>query len=184
VKGSLAPNKERKGVQGFLSNKAELTSYEKYTVFRSIIPVEIGGRGEQDMPTLFSVLWRNRKAVLGLTGSRCKKCGTPQFPPQRICVNPECRAIKQMEDYHFSTRPGKVFNYTGALLAFSYDPPEIYGTVEFEGGGRYLFNFTDCDLKSVQVGMPVEMTFRKKLYDEKRGIHGYFWKAVPRKEVA
>jgi len=184
VKGSLPPNKERKGVAGFLANKAELTSYEKYTVFRSIIPVEIGGRGEQDMPTLFSVLWRNRKAVLGLTGSRCKRCGTPQFPPQRICVNPECRAIKQMEDYHFASRAGKVFNYTGDMLAFSYDPPEIYGTVEFEGGGRYLFNFTDCDLKSVQVGMPVEMTFRKKLYDEKRGIHGYFWKAVPRKEVA
>lgn len=180
VKGSIPG---RKGIKGHLANKADLGSYEKYAVFRDIVPVEIGGRGEQDMPTLFSLMWRKRKTVLGLMGSMCKKCKTPQFPPQRICVNPECRAIDEMEDYSFSDKKGRVFNFTGDMLAFSYDPPQIYGTIEFEGGGRILLNFTDCDLNSIKVGMPVELTFRKKYYDEKRGIHGYFWKAIPQKEV-
>jgi uncharacterized OB-fold protein len=65
------------------------------------------------------------------------------------------------------------------MLAFSYDPPQIYGTIEFDEGGRILFDFTDCDLNSVKVRMPVELTFRKKYYDDRRGIHGYFWKATP-----
>ena len=40
-------------------------------------------------------------------------------------------------------------------------------------------DFTDCAVEDVKVGMPVELSFRRKYYDEIRGIHGYFWKAVP-----
>lgn len=43
-------------------------------------------------------------------------------------------------------------------------------------------NFTDCTLNDLKVGMPVSLSFRLKYYDPKRDIHGYFWKAVPRKE--
>jgi uncharacterized OB-fold protein len=42
-----------------------------------------------------------------------------------------------------------------------------------------LMDFTDCDPKDVEVGVPVEMSFRKKYFDEQRGFTGYFWKAVP-----
>jgi hydroxymethylglutaryl-CoA synthase len=184
VTGAIARTKGRIGIRGHLEKKADLGSYEKYAVFRDIIPVEIGGRGEQDLPTRFSLMWRHRRTVLGLFGSRCNACGTPQFPPQRICVNPDCRAVDRMEDYCFADKEGRIFNYTGDMLAFSYDPPQIYGTVEFDGGGRILLNFTDCDLNGIKVGMPVEMTFRKKYDDDRRGVHSYFWKAMPRKEVA
>lgn len=184
VTGAIEQKRERKGITGHLESKADLGSYQKYAVFREIIPVEVGGRGEQDLPTRFSLMWRHRKTVLGLFGSKCQKCGTAQFPPQKICVNPDCRAIDQMEAYCFADKEGRIFNYTGDMLAFSYDPPQVYGTVEFEGGGRILLDFTDCDLNAIKVGMPVDMTFRKKYYDDKRGIHGYFWKAMPRKEVA
>ena len=51
--------------------------------------------------------------------------------------------------------------------------------MDFEGGGRYWFDLTDADLNDLKVDMPVEMSFRKKYVDEKFGIHGYFWKAVP-----
>jgi hydroxymethylglutaryl-CoA synthase len=174
----------RQGVKGHLANRAELSSYQKYAVFRGMIPVDIGLRGEEDFATRWSFLWRKRKAVLGLIGSQCKKCGTPQFPPQRICVNPSCGATDQMEDYPFADKKGKILSYTGDMLAASYDPPELYGYVEFEGGGRIMCNFTDCTLEDLKVGMPVAFSFRKKYYDEKRDIHGYFWKAVPQKEVA
>ena len=68
-------------------------------------------------------------------------------------------------------------------LAASYDPPAIYGSVEFDIGGRFMFDFTDCDLDSLSVGKSVFFSFRKKYHDEKRDISGYFWKAVPVKEV-
>jgi uncharacterized OB-fold protein len=49
--------------------------------------------------------------------------------------------------------------------------------IEFEGGGRAFFDLTDRDPAKVEVGMPVEMTFRKLQYD--RGLTNYFWKARP-----
>jgi hydroxymethylglutaryl-CoA synthase len=125
------------------------------------------------------MMWRERKTIFGLIGARCTKCGTPQYPYQRVCVNPDCGAIDQMEEYRFSDRKGKLFSYTGDSLAFSASPPELYGIVDFDGGGRFNFNLTDCELEALSVDMPVEMTFRRKYVDGVRGIHGYFWKAMP-----
>jgi uncharacterized OB-fold protein len=162
-----------------MKQKSELTPYEKYTAFRGMIPQETGIRGELENATAFSHLWRERRAVHGLIGSRCKKCGVPQFPPQRVCVNPGCGLVDQMEDYPFSGKRGVVFTYTGDMLAYSIDPPAIYGLVDMEEGGRLFIDFTDCRLDELKVGMTVEMSFRKKYYDSLREIHGYFWKAVP-----
>ncbi|MDY6852881.1 MAG: OB-fold domain-containing protein, partial [Thermodesulfobacteriota bacterium] len=111
--------------------------------------------------------------------SKCKACGTPQFPAQRVCVNPKCGAIDQMDPYRFSDKKGTLVSYTGDSLAFSPNPPAIYGTVNFDGGGRYWFDVTDVDLENVEFKMPVEMSFRRKYVDNKFGVHGYFWKAVP-----
>jgi len=55
----------------------------------------------------------------------------------------------------------------------------VYGQIVFEGGGKYMFDFTDCELENLAVEMPVRMSFRRKYFDEKRDISGYFWKAVP-----
>ena len=184
VTENIGKMKGKIGVQGHLANRAEMNSYQKYAVFRGMIPVDIGLRGEADFLTRWSLVWRKRKAILGLIGSRCKKCGSPQYPPQRVCANPACGAVDEMEDYSFADKKGRVLSYTGDMLAASYDPPEMYGFVEFEGGGRFQCNFTDCTLDDLRVGAPVSLTFRKKYYDEKRDIHGYFWKAVPRKEAA
>jgi len=170
---------KRRGVKGHLNLKQELDSYEKYAAFRNIIPIERGIRGEEVFSTQISMLWRDRRMVLALHGSKCKRCGTPQYPPQRVCVNPDCGAIDEMEDYRFSDKKGRLFTYTGDSLAFSPNPPALYGVVDFEGGGRYWFDITDCDLDSLKVGMPVEMSFRRRYLDETRGISGYFWKAVP-----
>lgn len=174
--------KGRKGVKGHLARRKELTNYEKYAAFRNLIPLEVGIRGEEITFSPLSFLWRERKAIFGLCGSKCKRCGTPQFPPQRVCVNPECGAVDETEDYSFSNKKGRIFTYTGDNLAASLSPPAIYGLVDFEGGGRYWFDFTDCELDSLKVDLPVEMSFRRKYFDEKRGIHSYFWKAVPTKE--
>ena len=169
----------RRGVRGHLDTKRELDSYEKMAAFRNLLVTEKGIRGDTVASTSVSELWRSRKQVLGLYGSRCEACGTPQFPAQRVCVNPNCGETGRMEPYRFSDRPGTLFTYTGDHLAYSPNPPAIYGFVDFEGGGRYWFDLTDVDLEALHVDMPMEMSFRKKYVDEKIGMHGYFWKAVP-----
>ena len=175
--------KDRHGISGCLANRAELDNYSKYLVWRDILPAETGLRGEEDLWTRASVLWRNRRFVFGLCGSRCRKCGTPHLPPQQVCVNPDCGAIEEMEDYVFSDKRGRLVSFTGDLLAASLNPPAVYGQVMFEGGGKYMCDFTDCDMEELSTGMPVSMTFRRKYYDKKRGVSGYFWKAKPLKEV-
>ncbi|MBC8511639.1 MAG: OB-fold domain-containing protein, partial [Dehalococcoidia bacterium] len=179
VTDKIGKLKSRRATEKHLASKKELSSYERYLAFRKIAPMETGLRGEESASTSMSLLFRARKMILALCGSKCKRCGTPQFPPQRICVNPDCGAVDEMEDYCFSDKNGILFTYTGDNLAASIDPPAIYGMVDFEGGGRNWFDLTDCDLESVKVGMPVEMTFRRKYLDEARGVHGYFWKATP-----
>ncbi len=170
---------KRRGVKKNLASKQMLTNYQKYATFRNVITVERGIRGETVPWEQVSLAWRNRRELLGLVGSRCKRCGTPQFPRQRVCVNPDCKAIDEMEDYRFSDKRGRLFTYTEDHLVFSLNPPQIYGLVDFDGGGRFWYDMTDCESGTLKVGMPVEMSFRRKFIDEKRGIYGYFWKAMP-----
>jgi len=179
VTGEIEKARDRRGIKGHLASKKDLGSYEKYVTFREVMTIDTGGRGEEVAPTQISTLWRERRMVLGLCGSKCKRCGTPQYPPQEICVNPKCGAVGEMESYRFSHKKGHLFTYTGDILAFSPSPPAIYGMVDFEGGGRWLFDLIDCELDSLEVGMPVEMSFRRKYHDVTRGIHAYYWKATP-----
>ncbi|MBU2648662.1 OB-fold domain-containing protein [bacterium] len=169
----------RKGVSGSLANRRELDSYTKYLVWRDILTVDAGLRMEEDLWTRWSALWRKRKEVLGLIGSRCLKCGTAQYPPQRVCVNAECGAIDNMEDYGFADKTGTIASYTSDNLAASIDPPAKYGQIEFAEGGKFMFDLTDCDPDDIQTGMSVSLSFRRKYHDSRRDISGYFWKAVP-----
>jgi hydroxymethylglutaryl-CoA synthase len=173
--------RDRERLKKSLASKKELTSYEKYLAFRGIIPVEAGTGGEV-APTQLPLTWRERRAILALYGSKCKRCGTPQYPPQRICVNPDCGAVDEMEDYRFSDKRGVVFSYTADHVASSINPPLLYGMIDFDGGGRFVFELTDCERDLVKIAMPVEMSLRRKYLDELRGIVGYFWKAIPLRE--
>ncbi len=179
VTDKIDQGRDRRAIKKHLASKKELSSYERYLAFRNIIPLEMGLRGEETAVTPMSCLFRERKDILSLCGSRCKRCGTPQYPSSRTCVNPDCGAVDEMEGYRFSDRKATVFSYTGDNLAPSIAPPAIYGIIDFAEGGRFWFDFTDCELDSVKVGMPVGMTFRRKYLDEARGVHAYFWKAMP-----
>jgi uncharacterized OB-fold protein len=58
-------------------------------------------------------------------------------------------------------------------------PPNHYGMIVFEGGGRIMLDIADVEPGDVDAGMPVRMAFRVKDRDERRGFTRYFWKAVP-----
>ena len=168
-------------VAKMLETKREITNYNQYLVFREVLPVETGIRGEEldAAATQVSRLWRERKEIMALCGSKCKKCGTPQYPYQSVCVNPDCGAIDEMEWYRFSDKKGELFTYTVDNLAFTFNPPQAYGVIVWEGGGKFWFDITDCDPDDLKVGMEVEMSFRRKYHDKWRGLSAYFWKVIP-----
>jgi 3-hydroxy-3-methylglutaryl CoA synthase/NAD(P)-dependent dehydrogenase (short-subunit alcohol dehydrogenase family)/putative sterol carrier protein len=169
----------RNGVAGSLANKKSTDNYMKWLKFRDLIKTEMGIRAEAPTQTATTVLWRKNKMIMGLVGGKCRECNTPQFPKADICVNPECGAFHSQEDYEFADVPATVKTFTGDLLSVSVDPPSIYGMVQFEGGGRTVLDFTDCELDDIRVGLPVKMAFKRKGVDKDRGFVNYFWKAVP-----
>src|SRR3546814_11185680 len=77
----------------------------------------------------------------------------------------------------------KVLTYTADSLTYTPDPPNYYGMIEFDGGGRMMIEFTDADPASIYVGAPVRMMFRIKAHDERSGLVKYFWNAVPAAEM-
>ncbi|MFZ4440682.1 MAG: 3-oxoacyl-[acyl-carrier-protein] synthase III C-terminal domain-containing protein, partial [Syntrophales bacterium] len=172
----LAP---REGVKGSLANKKTIDNYMKFLKFRNLIHPEMGIRAEAPTQTAMTVLWRKRKMITGLVGGKCRDCGTAQFPKMDICVNPKCNHVDTQDDYEFSDVPARIKTFTGDLLAVSVDPPATYGMVQFEGGGRFMADFTDCELADCKVGLPVKMAFRRRFTDDERGFSGYFWKAIP-----
>lgn len=169
----------RVGIAGSLKNKKSIDNYPKFLKFRDLIQTEMGIRAEAPTQTAMTVLWRKRRMILGLLGGRCTACGTPQFPQMDICVNPDCRQVHTQEEYEFAQKPAFIKTFTGDLLTVSVDPPAVYGMIQFEEGGRFMADFTDCELADVWVGQPVKLSFRKRYTDKDRGFSGYFWKAVP-----
>ena len=85
--------------------------------------------------------------------------------------------MDDFDDYSFANKRARVFSYTQDMLAPSLDAPTSVAMIDFDGGGRSLFDLTDRDPDQVGVGMEVEMTFRKVFAD--RGLNNYFWKARP-----
>ncbi len=151
-------------------------SYGNYLKWREILPTEPPRRPEPDRPGAPPML-RSEKWKYGLIGSRCTACGTPQLPPQRVCV--KCHARDKMEPYPFADRSARVATYAFDRLAYSLNPPTINVVADFEGGGRFMCEMTDCEPDRVAIGDQVEMTFRRLFTAD--GIHNYFWKARPKR---
>src|SRR3546814_5423428 len=91
-------------------------------------------------------------------------------------VNQNEPAIGTQEDYPFAHRRAKVLTYTADSLTYTPDPPNYYGMIEFDGGGRMMIEFTDADPARIYVGAPVRMRFSIKAHEERSGFVKYLWK--------
>lgn len=140
-------------------------------------------RSEQDQKQSLAALYRNRKTVLGLVGGRCRKTGIVQFPRTGIAVATTDTECDTLDDYPLADRPAAILTHTADHLAYTPDPPQYYGMIEFEGGGRMVAEFTDVDPEAIRVGAAVRMMFRIKSFDERRHFTRYFWKAAPAGEM-
>lgn len=179
VTPEIANQPRRLGVTGHLARRKEETSYGRYLAFNDLIELERGMRAETDKGTALSALWRNRETVTSFVGGKCSKCGTLQFPKTDICVNPNCNAIGTQEPHVFAEMGGRIKSYTADRLTYTPDPPQCYGLIEFDEGGRVMIDFTDIEPERLQVGQPMRMMFRIKDIDTSRGFRRYFWKAAP-----
>ncbi len=175
--------RDRRGIKRNINNKRTLENYEKLLRWRRTVPMEAAARPAK-APTSMSSIWREHHSSLPLYGVKCKKCGTPQmfmdFASTRAHVCVECLAKDEFEPYRFADKKAKVATFSHDYLALSQDPPNTLTIVDFEGGGRGSFEMADRDPKECQVGMAVEMTFRKIFFE--KGVHNYFWKCKPARD--
>jgi 3-hydroxy-3-methylglutaryl CoA synthase/uncharacterized OB-fold protein len=176
---ALAELPKRLGVQGSIARGRSDENYLRHLFHRGILPLDRGARAEFDQKQPSTTLYRHRKGVLGLVGGRCTKTGAVQFPKSEISVNPNDHAIGTQEDYPLADRPARIVTYTADRLTYTPDPPNYYGAVDFEGGGRITVEFADVEGIEVEVGQPMRMVFRIKAVDENRHFFRYFWKAAP-----
>jgi len=168
--------KDRRGIQRHLGAKTAMHSYEQYLRLRELLPLQPPARPPLELRTPSpAALWREVPWEMRLTGTRCRRCGQPQYPPQRVCVN--CHAKDEMEPYPFVDVPATVFSFSHDYVMQSIDPPVTVTFVDFEGGGRIMCDMTDRDPAAVEVGLSLEMTFRRLYYVG--GIYNYWWKCQP-----
>ncbi|MDP1736717.1 MAG: OB-fold domain-containing protein [Caulobacter sp.] len=179
VTADLAAGRPARGVTGSLADRKEETNYLKFLFFNGLVDWDKGMRAEKDNKTALTTLYRNEAMILGLVGGRCTETGVVQFPRTRISVAPNNPAVDTQEPYKFAEKKAAILTYSADYLTFSMAPPNHYGMVEFEGGGRIFMDITDVEPGDVDTGLPVRMVFRLKEVDEKRGFRRYFWKAVP-----
>jgi uncharacterized OB-fold protein len=163
-----------RGIKGHLEPKENTINYPTYLKWRDLLPVEAARRPERKRPSV-PALWRGERKNLALYGSKCQACGTPQYPPQRICVH--CGRKDEMTGYRFIDKKASVTAFTIDYLTASQNPPTVFAVLDFEGGGRMICELTDADPANVHIAMEVEPTFRR-LY-EAGGIHNYAWKFRP-----
>lgn len=153
-------------------------NYLRYLVFRERLDIERGMRAELDQKTALSAHYRDRKAILGLVGGRCRESGIVQFPPNRMSIDVDKPRLDTQEEYRLADIPARVVTCTADHLAYTPDPPYYYGMIEFDGGGRMATEFTDVAEGEIDVGAAVKMMFRIKAVDDRRDFVRYFWKAV------
>jgi hydroxymethylglutaryl-CoA synthase len=120
-------------------------------------------------------LYRHQDEVIRFQGMRCTDCGMVQYPAQRVCVR--CQKKDRSEPIHMADGGATLFSYSMDYVAATPDVPLVHGVVDFEVGGRAMMMLTDRDIATVQIGMKLDLAFRK--FSQADGVHTYLWKAVP-----
>jgi hydroxymethylglutaryl-CoA synthase len=171
--GALSEFTPSKAVADQVARAAPVT-YAKFLSWRGMVDVEPPNR---PMPSRVSsaAAARATEWKYGFVGSRDRTTGIVHLPPQRVGINGG--TVDDMEPIPEAETLATVTTYTVDRLIYSESPPVIFAVLDFDGGGRFPCQLTDCDVDDVEVGTRVEMTFRRLFTAD--GIHNYFWKARP-----
>jgi uncharacterized OB-fold protein len=166
---------QQRSVKDYLREKTLLSSYARFLSYKGLVET-VPGEPFRLMPSA-TVSWRDRKSILRCHASRCSACGKTTFPVQRVCYH--CHAKDQFKEVPIAHLKGEVFTFTLDNLAGRSDDPVVIQTIADLGEDKIRFYgmMTDCDPSEVNIGMPIDLTFRR-IYDG-AGMHNYFWKCRP-----
>ena len=169
-------SKNHLGVAGHQKSMISLNNYNAFLANKRLLEKDRYVRKSSAV-----TMWRDSYAVHRWYGLKCNSCGTIQYPTTaRSCV--VCRVDDQLELVKLSHK-GTIFTYTlDHLVGGAYlDTPVPRCVIDLEGGGRVLLNMTEIENpeENVQIGMEVELTFRK--VHEGADFHNYYWKCRPKR---
>jgi len=88
-----------------------------------------------------------------------------------------CQAKDDFDEVRLSDKKGTLFTFSMDERAVVPVLPNVLCAADLDGGGRIYGQMTDRDPEKIEVGMPVELTFRK--LNEAAGIQNYYWKVRP-----
>ncbi len=146
--------------------------YGKFLSWRQMVTVEPPRRPEPGRVSA-TAAWRSEEWKFAFVGSRDRTTGTVHLPPSR--VSRVGGAVDDMEPAPMANVRGTIVTFTIDRMVYSPSPPVAFAIVDFDGGGRFPIELTDCTADQVAIGGRVEMTFRKLFTQD--DIHDYFWKA-------
>ncbi|MCK4362418.1 MAG: hydroxymethylglutaryl-CoA synthase [Dehalococcoidia bacterium] len=174
VTDEIGKMKDRRAIKGYLASKMMLPNYGKYMRFRNLMEWEHDLFMERRMA--LAEVWRHRNFYLRFHGAKCTKCGHIMTPIPKMCIY--CQADeKYFEEVPMADKRGKLVTYSMDVRSRAIDPPNILAVVNFDGGGRFYSQMTDRNPDNIEIGMTMELTFRR-IHDA-LGIHNYFWKCRP-----
>jgi hydroxymethylglutaryl-CoA synthase len=165
-------NRKEPMINAYLQSKKIIGDYRRYLKWRKILPLDRGRSVLIPKPSLKEMM-RRQDEVLRMHGTKCRVCGTVQYPPQRVCA--KCHSKDQYDKIRLSDKKGEIYTWTIDYGAGGLEPPVVTLT-NIEGGGRAFCILTDASAQEVRVGLPVEFTLRKS-YQET--LPEYFWKVRP-----
>lgn len=173
-KGVRDIGKNTMGIRDNQKSQETLKNYNVYLDNRELLEKDRYKRKSSAV-----TLWRDRASIFRMYGLKCKNCGTIQYPVMyRSCY--KCRADDQLEEIKLAKR-GTIFTFTlDHLVGGSYyATPVPRCVIDLDGGGRVLCDMTEIQKpeKNVEIGMEVELTFRK--VHEGAEFKNYYWKCRP-----
>jgi uncharacterized OB-fold protein len=89
-----------------------------------------------------------------------------------------CQAKGEFEYVRIADKKGPLFTFSvDERTVLAPELPNVLSVVNLEGGGRFYGVMTDRDPQKIELGMPMELSFRRM--HEGSGFHNYFWKSRP-----
>jgi 3-hydroxy-3-methylglutaryl CoA synthase/uncharacterized OB-fold protein len=146
--------------------------YGTFLAWRGEIELEPPNRPEPGRAST-AVSHRSKDWKFGFEGSRDRDSGALHLPPARVSFTNAHQ--DDMEAAPMADVEATIATFTVDRMAYSPSPPIIFGILDFDGGGRFPCELTDCSEDDLHIGDRTEMTFR--VLGTQDGIHNYFWKA-------
>lgn len=171
---AIAGHTNARPVATQMAESDDSLDYNAFLTWRGFLDREPPRRPDPTPPAA-PPSFRNEAWKFAFVGSRDRSTGAVHLPPQRVSV--KGGAVDDMELVPMADVPATVATYTIDRLAYSLAPPTIAVVIDFDGGGRFSCQLTDATPEQVEIGMRVQMTFRRLLTAD--GVHNYFWKAKP-----